>query len=157
MWESDADSFGQYSLQKLMQSTSSREHFHFPPNSYGGSPIHQVQQQTSFRVASDNKEHEPSFCPKKLWRNHWVSFVLNLSDLPFFLQLCSNPFARPWNCGPGFKINFSSYALQVEVHTQNCIVGKLILYTDAHWLQYCTSVQPDAFWHKLKIFHFFFK
>ena len=61
-------------------------------------------------MASDNKEHEPSFCPKKLWGNHWVSFVLNLSDLPFFLQLCSNPFARPWNCGPGFKINFSSYA-----------------------------------------------
>ena len=110
MWESDADTFGQYSLQKLMHSTSSREHFHFPPNSYGGSPIHQVQQQTSFRVASDNKEHEPSFCPKKLWGNHWVSFVLNLSDLPFFLQLCSNPFARPWNCGPGSKINFSSYA-----------------------------------------------
>ena len=123
MWESDADTC-QYLLQKLMQSTSSREHFHFPPNSYGGSPIHQVQQQTSFRVASDNKEHEPSFCPKKLWGNHWVSFVLNLSDLPFFLQLCSNPFAWPWNCGPGFKINFSSYALEVEVHTQNCIVGK---------------------------------
>ena len=76
---------GQYSLQKFMHSTSSREHFHFPPNSYGGSPIHQVQQQTSFRVASDNKEHEPSFCPKKLWGNHWVGFVLNLSDLPLFL------------------------------------------------------------------------